>query len=129
MLKNWWIIGAIPLLAIMSVSTIYLFTQKDAGVNPRAPIHSAIANYGPLPERGIGQVEILSDRDIRFLISGGANNKTQTKEVLDQNLKEFCSLLINATPQTDTFEYKLSYHHRQIAAISGSYICQYDKTK
>ncbi len=122
MLKNWWIIGALPLIIIMPLATFYLFAEKEAQIEDRKQIHTAIAALGPLQDRGISQVEILSDTEIRFLISGG-----QTKEVLDNGLKEFCDLLLaDNSPQSSDQPFLLAYHHRQIPAISGNYTCSND---
>lgn len=122
MLKNWWIIGAIPLVTILAYSTFTLFSHNDDVVNERQQIHSAIADFGNLTDRGISQVEILSDTEIRFLISGG-----QAQDELDTDLKEFCQLLITYNHlQVSAQPIKLAYQHRQIPAISGDYTCEYD---
>ncbi|WP_419905413.1 hypothetical protein [Kiloniella sp.] len=122
MLKNWWILGAIPLLIVMVLSTFFLFSQKEDPLEGRKQIHTAITAFGDLTDRGIGQVEILSDNEIRFLITGG-----QSKDVLDNSLKEFCSLLLsNANEQAPKTPFELAYYHRQIPAISGNYSCSND---
>ena len=120
--KNWWTIGAISLAIITAYTTFTLFTQKEDEPNQRQQIHSAIADFGNLTDRGIGQVEILSDTEIRFLITGG-----QVKEELDRNLKEFCGLLLTYKHlQVSDLPLKLAYQHRQTPAISGDYTCKDD---
>ncbi len=122
MLKNWWIIGAVPLIIIMAYSTFFLFSHKEDEINERQQIHSAIADFGNLTDRGIGQVEILSDTEIRFLITGG-----QAKDELDTGLIEFCELLVTYKHlQASVQPIKLTYQHRQIPAISGDYTCTND---
>ncbi|MFD2206115.1 hypothetical protein [Kiloniella antarctica] len=122
MLKNWWIIGAISLIIIIAYSSFTLFSPKEIEVNQRQQIHSAIADFGNLTDLGVGQVEILSDTEIRFLITGG-----QAKEELDNNLKKFCRLLITYKHlQVSDQPFELAYQHRQIPAISGNYTCKDD---
>ncbi|WP_085905385.1 hypothetical protein [Kiloniella majae] len=133
MSTNKWIISGLAVIALLSLSLFYIFPPLFFWENPapdqRQFIRAAVGNYGSLKDKGIGQVEILSDREVRFLITGGADENALSQETLDGNLKSFCALLLQEAAKSpvelvpDT-EFQLSYHHRQIAAISGVYSCK-----
>ncbi len=130
---NKWIISGLAVIALLSLSLFYLFPslffQEKSATDQRQFIRAAVGNYGSLTDKGIGQVEILSDREVRFLITGGSDDNALSQEALDSNLKSFCTLLLQEAAKNpielapDT-EFQLSYHHRQIAAISGVYSCK-----
>ncbi len=127
------IISGLALIAVVSLSLFFLFPSLELWEKPtpdqRQFIRAAVGNYGPLKDKGIGQVEILSDTEVRFLITGASDDNALSQEVLDGNLKSFCTLLLQEATKNpggmapDT-EFTLSYHHRQIAAISGVYSCK-----
>ena len=137
MRTNKWIISgfalAVTFITVVSLSLFFLFPSLFLGEKPafdqRQFIRAAVGNYGSLKDKGIGQVEILSDREVRFLITGASEDNALSQEALDSNLKSFCSLLLEEVAKSPTVvapetEFTLSYHHRQIAAISGVYSCK-----
>ncbi|KLN59125.1 hypothetical protein WH96_19330 [Kiloniella spongiae] len=129
MRTNKWIISGLAVIALLSLSLFFVFPQEEPAPDQRQFIRAAVGNYGSLKDKGIGQVEILSDREVRFLITGGSDDTALSQEALDNNLESFCTLLLQETSKSpvkidpDT-EFELSYHHRQITAISGVYSCK-----
>ncbi|WP_417431556.1 hypothetical protein [Kiloniella sp.] len=133
MRTNIWIISGLALITVVSLSLFFLFPSlflwEKAAPDQRQFIRAAVGNYGSLKDKGIGQVEILSNTEVRFLITGASDDNALSQEVLDGNLKSFCTLLLQEATKSpgrmspDT-EFTLSYHHRQIAAISGVYSCK-----
>ncbi|WP_417453639.1 hypothetical protein [Kiloniella sp.] len=129
MRTNKWIISGLALIAVVSLSLFFILPQEKPVPDQRQFIRAAVGNYGSLKNKGIGQVEILSNTEVRFLITGASDDNALSQEVLDENLKSFCTLLLQEATKSpvemapDT-EFTLSYHHRQIAAISGVYNCK-----
>ncbi|WP_120497120.1 hypothetical protein [Kiloniella sp. EL199] len=129
MRTNKWIISSLAVIALLSLSLFYILPEEKTAPDQRQFIRAAVSNYGSLKDKGIGQVEILSDREVRFLITGASDDNALSQETLDGNLKSFCALLLQEAAKSPVeivpdAEFQLSYHHRQIAAISGVYSCK-----
>ncbi|WP_020592806.1 hypothetical protein [Kiloniella laminariae] len=127
MRKKYLLTGALVLLGVLIFAgyRLFILSPQTEEEDNRQAIRETIAAFGSLDARGFDQVEILSSREIRFLVGG-----EQKAQELEASLQEFCHLLKQVrdakdpAPATDNPEIQLSYHHRQIPATSGVYLCQ-----
>ncbi|MCZ4279492.1 hypothetical protein O4H49_01805 [Kiloniella laminariae] len=127
MQKKYWRIGALVLLGgvFFIAYRLVIIAPQETEEDNRQVIRETIGAFGSLTARGFDQVEILSSREIRFLASG-----EQEAQELEVSLQEFCALLSknragkDPAPERNNTEIQLSYHHRQIPAISGIYLCK-----